>query len=69
MLLKFEGELYESYEEMLLAALRDRVIKPKNVFEEMEDMEPEDIVQVVMDYGEPEYICDCNLDYEVVGEQ
>lgn len=68
-MLKLDKELYENYPDMLLAALKDGTLSPKDVFDEMKDMKPEDIVQIVMDYGDPSYICDCNLDYEEVSEQ
>ena len=68
-MLKLNEELYEAYPDMLLAALKDGIISPKDVFAEMIDLPPEDVVQIVMDYGVPSYICDCNLDYEEVSEQ
>ena len=68
-MLQLNKELYENYPDMLLAALKDGILSPKDVFAEMVDMSPEDVVQIVMDYGNPSYICDCNLDYEEVSEQ
>lgn len=68
-MLRLNKELYENYPDMLLAALKDGILSPKDVFAEMVDMSPEDVVQIVMDYGNPSYICDCNLDYEEVSEQ
>lgn len=68
-MLRLNKELYENYPDMLLAALKDGILSPKDVFAEMVDMLPEDVVQIAMDYGNPSYICDCNLDYEEVSEQ
>ena len=68
-MLKLDKELYENYPDMLLAALKNGILSPKDVFAEMVDLPPEDVVQIVMDYGVPSYICDCNLDYEEVSEQ
>lgn len=67
-MLKLNEELYETYPDMLLAALKDGIISPKDVFAEMIDLPPEDVVQIVMDYGVPSCICDCILDYEEVAE-
>ena len=68
-MLRLNKELYENYPDMLLGALKDGILSPKDVFAEMVDMSPEDVVQIVMDSGNPSYICDCNLDYEEVSEQ
>lgn len=67
-MLRMNKELYESYPDMLLGALKDGILSAKDVFAEMIDLSPEDIVQIVMDYGIPSYICDCNLDYEEVND-
>lgn len=69
MLLKFEGEIYESYEEMLLAAMEDHPAKfsPIKIIENI-DLKPNDVVEFLDDIGELERACDDNLEYEVVGE-
>ena len=62
----FDNELFERREEMLEYALRNGIVSGRMVFFELEGLAPEDVVQIVMDYADVPYLCDCLLDYEQI---
>lgn len=69
MLYEFEGELYENYNDMLLAAMEEHPAKfsPIKIIENI-DLKPNDVVEFLDDIGELKRACEDNLEYEVVGE-
>ncbi len=57
-------ELFERKADMLLYALEEGLVKEKDVFSEMQGMMPEEIVQMVLDYGNIHEICEALLAFE-----
>ena len=60
----FKKEMFESQADMLEYALKNQTVTNREVFHELEDIKPEDIVQIVMDYSDMAYICESLLTYE-----
>lgn len=59
-----ENEMFERKEDMLLYALEEGILKEIDVLEELQGMIPEDMVQLVMDYGNMDEICASLLEFD-----
>ncbi|MBU5449075.1 hypothetical protein [Acetivibrio sp. MSJd-27] len=59
-----ENEMFERKEDMLLYALEEGILKEMDVLEELQGMIPEDMVQLVMDYGNMDEICASLLEFD-----
>lgn len=70
----FDGEEYDSLENMLLAKMEDEYNGKKKEFMPLEylleiDWTPEKVIEAVRWFGDVEEVCKANLDYEEVSEQ
>ncbi len=59
-----QEELFEQKADMLLYALEEGIIKDIDVFTEMQGLLPEETVQMVLDYGNIDEICEALLAFE-----
>lgn len=65
----FEGEEFDSLENMLLAQMEDEYNGKKKEFMPLEylreiDWTPEEVLEVLRWHNKVEHVCNCNLDYE-----
>lgn len=63
-MLILKNELFEQKADMLLYALEEGILKEIEVLEEMQGLLPEEVVQLVLDYGDMDEICAALLDFD-----
>ncbi len=59
-----QKELFEQKADMLLYALEEGIVKDTEVLTQMQGLLPEDTVQMVLDYGDIDEICEALLAFE-----